>query len=459
MKLIVVSNRLPITLKRTDNGFDYIHSAGGLVTGLQSINSRIKFKWFGNLSSKGLSDKDKDTIYNDCRTKYNFYPIFIDPELNEKTYNKFCNGILWPMLHYFCDDMVVVDKYYEAYKTYNKIFCQAILKEAEDDDIIWVHDYHLMLLPEIIREYKKNIKIMFFLHTTFPSSISFNKLGCRKELLEGMLAANLISFHSHEYVANFIECCKANGLSCNSKVDAIPIGIDPNIFTKCLKEDKTKERIEYFKDKFKNKTIILGVDRSDYIKGIPNRVAGFKRFLEKYPDYKNNTVFLQISVPSRMGVVEYKGYVNCINNLVSGTNSTIGDVDSTNIYLLNNSVDFNTLCALYYISDALLITSLRDGMNLVALEYISCSYDTQGILVLSEFTGVSSTLPGCVSVNPWNTESICEGLKEALEMSKKERERRYKINKDNVYKFTSFKWAEDNLDMLDENWESAIKKK
>ncbi|WUR03814.1 alpha-trehalose-phosphate synthase (TPS1) [Vairimorpha necatrix] len=458
MKLVVVSNRLPITLSRSDSGFNYKHSSGGLVTGLQSINKRINFKWFGNLSSEGLSDEDKQVIYNDCTTKYNLYPIFVDPELNDNSYNGFCNGILWPMLHYFSDDLVVTEKYYEAYIEYNKVFLNEILKEVDDDDIVWVHDYHLLLLPKMIREIRKDIKIMFFLHTPFPNSISFNRLYCRKEILEGVLACNLISFHSYEYVGNFLECCDKNNLVCHSKVDSIPIGIDPEIFTNCLKEEKTIEKINFFKEKYKNKKILLGVDRSDYIKGIPNRVQGYTDFLKKFPEHIEDTVFLQIGVPSRTGVVEYKGYTECVNKLVADSNSKIGDIDNTNIYLQNDSVDFNTLCALYYISDILLITSLRDGMNLVAMEYVSCSYDKHGVLILSEFTGVTSTLPGSLGVNPWNIDEISEKIKEALEMSPEEREKRYNFNKENVYKFTSFKWAEDNLDMLDENWEKYIKK-
>ena len=439
MKLIVVSNRLPVTLKRTENGFDYKHSAGGLVTGLKSINTRIEFKWFGNLSSEGLSDEDKKTIYQECTTKFNLYPIFIDPELNDNAYNGFCNGIAWPMLHYFSDDIVVTEKYYEAYQMYNKIFLDAIIKEASDDDIIWVHDYHLMLLPQLIRQQKEQLKIMFFLHTPFPSSISFNRLFCRKEILNGVLSSDLVSFHSHEYVANFLDCCKSNGIPCNSKIDAIPIGIDPEIFTKCLEEEKTKEIIKFYKEKYKNKTILLGVDRSDYIKGIPNRIQGYTEFLKKYPEYKDNTVFLQIVVPSRTGVTEHKGYTDCVNKLVADANSTIGGIDNTNIYLLNDSVDFNTLCALYYVSDVLLIASLRDGMNLVAMEYVSCSYDTKGVLILSEFAGVSSTLPGSLGVNSWNTDEICECIKKAVTMDKEERIKRYEFNKENVYKFTSFK--------------------
>jgi trehalose 6-phosphate synthase len=515
MKLIIVSNRLPVSPRRTNSGFDYKHSSGGLATGLKSINTKIKFQWFGNLSSEGMSDSDKDVIRKDCNTKFNLHPIFIDPSLNEDSYNGFCNGILWPMLHYFSDDLVVTDKYYKAYLEYNEIFCKEILKETEDGDIIWVHDYHLTLLPKMIRDIKGDkVKLMFFLHTSFPSSISFNKLYCRREILEGILASDVVSFHSYEYVANFMDCIVKNNLegifydvqdtktlkkedekkisinrdkkedekkisinrdkkedeNINKKeqeninknhkvsINAIPIGIDPNIFIDCINTEDTQKEIEYFREKFKGKKIILGVDRSDYIKGIPHRIQGYSQFLDKYPEYRDTSVFLQIGVPSRTGVKEYKGYTDCINRLVSDTNSTIGGIEKTNIYLLNDSVDFSTLCALYYVSNVLLVTSLRDGMNLVAMEYISCNFDTKGVLILSEFTGVSSTLPGSLSINPWNTEEICESIKTALEMDEEERIRRYEINNKNVSQFTSFRWAEENLSILGSSWEEDIKK-
>lgn len=540
MKLIVVSNRLPVTISRTEEGFEYNHSSGGLVTGLKSINTKINFQWYGNLSSKGLNTNDKEIIRNDCSTKFNLCPIFIDDDLNHLSYNGFCNGILWPMLHYFSDDVMVSDEYYKAYIEYNEIFCSEILKTVEEGDIIWVHDYHLMVLPEMIRKNLKDkklddkVKIMFFLHTPWPSSLSFNRLYCKNVILNGLMAADLISFHSPEYLINFIECCKngfkggckslcddkkawkgackcesscgngekcgckgidnackgackgdcgcisKNNSECNNdirhtksnkyinkslnknqmpkKLEAIPIGIDPNIFVDCIKTEETQSKIKYYKDKFKNKKIILGVDRSDYIKGIPHRIEAYKNFLKDNPKYIENTVLMQVSVPSRTDVTEYKGYTECVNKLVSETNSTLNSEDINNIYLVNKSVDFSTLCALYCVSDILLITSLRDGMNLVAMEYVSANYDTRGVLILSEFTGVVSTLPGSLIVNTWNTQNISESIKQAMEMNEEERIKRYEINRENVYKFTSFKWAEDNLNALGIDWENEIRK-
>ncbi|KAF9763291.1 Alpha,alpha-trehalose-phosphate synthase [UDP-forming] [Nosema granulosis] len=457
MKLIVVSNRLPITVKRNDQGFEYFHSSGGLVTGLESIKNKIKFLWFGNISSQGLSDSDKTKIRSDCKSKFNSCPVFIDPKLNHDSYNGFCNAVLWPMLHHFIDDVNQTNYNYEAYMKYNEIFCEKISEIAKEGDIIWVHDYHLMALPKMLRErWGDKVKIMFFLHTPFPTEVALNTLKCRKEILASLNSSDLVSFHSYEYVLNYIQCCHDNKLAEPKNIDAVPIGIDPTLFTECLKKPETQDRIRYFLNKFDGKHVVLGVDRTDYIKGIPQRMIAFKNFLNKYEKYRDNTVMLQIAVPSRMDVKEYQSYVGYTNELVADVNSTIGNVDDNYIYLLNNSVDFPTLCALYYISDVLLITSLRDGMNLVAMEYIACQEENQGIIVLSELTGVATTLPGSITMNAWTVDEITESLHRALELSPKERKTRFKINSDNVYKFTSYEWAENNLDKLCDDWREIL---
>ncbi|EOB12062.1 Alpha,alpha-trehalose-phosphate synthase, partial [Nosema bombycis CQ1] len=457
MKLIVVSNRLPISVKRNEKGFEYFHSSGGLVTGLQSIKDKINFSWFGNISSKGLTESEEEQIRNECKEKFNSFPVFMDSKLNHDSYNGFCNAILWPMLHHFTDDVNQTNYNYEAYITYNSQFCDRLVEIAEEGDIIWVHDYHLMALPKLLRErLGDKVKIMFFLHTPFPTEVALNTLKCRKFILNSLNMCDLVSFHSYEYVLNYIQCCVDNKIEEPKKIDAVPIGIDPTIFTDCLKKSETQEKIEYYLHKFKGKRIVLGVDRTDYIKGIPQRMIAFKNFLNKYEKYRDNTVLIQIAVPSRMEVKEYQAYVSYTNEIVSEVNSTIGNVEDTKIYLLNKSVDFTTLCALYYVSDVLLITSLRDGMNLVAMEYIACQEENKGVIVLSELTGVSTTLPGSISVNSWSIEEITDGLYKALEISSEEREIRFRTNFDNLYKFTSYEWAENNLDKLCEDWREKL---
>lgn len=457
MKLLVISNRLPLTIKKGKNGFEYTRTSGGLVTGLKSINDKIRFKWLGNISGAELNEEEKDVIKRDCWEKFHSIPVFIDSELNNDCYNGFCNAILWPIIHSFKDDVAFTIKNYNAYVEYNRIFCDKVCETVEDGDIVWVHDYHLMLLPEMLKKRsKKDFKVMFFLHTPFPPAEIMETLACRREIVSGMAHSDLIAFHSFDYAINFHDTCIANHIEAKTKLDAIPIGIDPEMFRNMLKEKKTVERIKEIKQMFKGKKILLGVDRTDYIKGMPHRFKGFHRFLEKYPEFIGKVVFLQVGVPSRTNVKEYSSYTNKLNELASEVNSKIGPIEATHIYFLNRSVEFGELCALYAASDVLLVTSLIDGMNLVALEYVSCQDENKGVLLLSENAGASTTLSAALEINSWNTEEIADGIQKAIMMPMEERSERHEINKKAVDVFTSVEWAERNLDGLCDGWRKSL---
>ncbi|KAK1350583.1 alpha,alpha-trehalose-phosphate synthase [Hamiltosporidium tvaerminnensis] len=488
MRLIVVSNRLPVKVNKVDNNFVYKQSSGGLATGLICLKNTTDFIWVGNMNLKDFSEEEKVVVEKDCWEKYKSIPLFLDPELDEKYYNGFCNCILWPLLHTFQDEVTFSLANWEAYTKASEQICEKIASFTEDGDIIWVHDYHLMILPRLIKEkIKKNIKIGFFLHTPFPSSEIFSVLPVRKDIILGLLSADLVSFHSYEYLTHFINTCEkmfpkienfCNGTDFKAlkiisdenedikklkliyepdniqighktiQVAVTPIGIDPKMFTDILKREKCRARINELRRIYKNKFVFLGIDRVDYIKGIPNRIQGVERFIQRYPEYIDNFVFLQIGVPSRIDVVEYESLVSVINMKISELNSKYGSVDQTFFYFLNKSVEQSELCALYALGDSCVITSLRDGMNLVALEYISCQEDNKGILILSEFAGAMQTVPGALSINPWNIDEIADAMKNAMVMTQQERKERYDINKIGIEKFTAAKWAKDNLDIL-----------
>lgn len=456
MKLIVVSNRLPITISKDEEGFKYKKTSGGLVTGIESLSKHISFIWLGNISGMELSCKEMEKISSDCWNKFKSVPVFIDQELNDKCYNGFCNAVLWPIIHSFPDNVKFTTPEYQAYKEYNKIFTDKILEIADDDDIIWVHDYHLMLVPRMLKEKSPTLKVMFFLHTAFCEPSNLLTLICKDELLYGIAGSDVISFHLPEYAINFKKAIEEARIVTKAKIKAIPIGIDPDMFRKCLQEDKTKTIIAEYKEKFKNKKIVLGVDRTDYIKGMPHKIFGFKRFLEKNPDQKENVVLLQITIPSRLDVKEYADYINITNELIAETNGKLGSLMHSPIHTLFNSVSFNELCALYYISDCILITSVIDGMNLVALEYVACQDKNKGVVVLSKFAGASATLQGSLSFNPNNTDEIADAIKNALKIESAGREERHAKNKANVDVFTSINWAEENLTQIYENWRSQI---
>lgn len=457
MKLVVVSNRLPITVSKAENGgFNYKKTAGGLVTGIESLSKHMDFIWIGNISGIELNPSEQETITKDCWEKFKSVPVFIPPETNSLCYDGFCNAILWPTLHSFYDDVCFGYPEYDAYKEYNRTISKKILETVEDGDIVWVHDYHLMLVPEIIKTHKPGVKVMFYLHIPFCEHHLLEPLICKNELIKSICASDIISFHMPDYAINFREAAIKEGFEPGDKIKAIPIGIDPEMFRSCLKEQATIDKIAEIKKRYEGKRIILGVDRTDYIKGLPFKVKGFQRFLQRNPELASKVVLLQIAVPSRQAVQEYSSYVVKMNEVITQTNGIIGDISSTPVHFLYNSIDFSELCALYAASDMMLITSLIDGFNLVALEYVACQDENHGIVLLSKFAGAASTIQGCIEHNSCNTEEIAEAIEKGLKLNDSERKDRHLMSKRNIDIFTSVQWAESNLEELHGDWKNNI---
>lgn len=701
MKLIIVSNRLPISIKRTKDDFVYTRNSGGLVTGLVCVSKSMPFTWIGNIPGNFTKD-EQERIKKNLSENHSSIPLFVPDALNKRSYDGYCNKILWPLFHFFTD--IVIYDNFKYYKEYNEMFCRTVLENAGDNDIVWVHDYHLMLLPALLKRQKPSLRVGFFLHIPFPSMETFKLLPEHREILLGILGSDLIAFHTLVYSYNFKQCCdavlrdlseeekrqltfnapavnsagrkecssseldrdlkvltvvcrkcvdkmklseavkecqgnqmdyreecggeinrdcqecayagaqhgsesraqrkenrderkqpkvdeidkakltkhsittiydalrnsttcdtylqrerikenqikdvlalstgtnntciecirlnenmpKISNLRCNEckntegiaqetdselesvneekvhteetfanyieqeihvckctgsqtyrnegialhgdddanrgvplriecefgriKIDnreiavkRIPIGIDPSHFRNCLEKKETVSSIKKYKDLFQGKFVLLGVDRVDYIKGIPNRFSGYELFLKRNPEKK--TVFVQVGVPSRTTIKEYNYLEDTIISKVGRINSKHGGVTDNLVYYLNNSIKFEELCALYSIADMCLVSSVRDGMNLVALEFVACSQNN-GILGLSEFAGTASTLPGSVFLNPWDTETIAKAIEVGIGMSPDERKRRYKVNLKNVENFTAEKWAETNINYL-----------
>ncbi|KAI4291823.1 trehalose 6-phosphate synthase [Pancytospora philotis] len=466
MKLIVASNRLPLVVTKKGDGFEYKKSAGGLVTGIESLSKHLDFLWIGSIGGLDLTAQERKTIDKDSYEKFKCIPVFLSTELNDRYYDGFCNAILWPSLHSFPDDVCFTFDEYAAYKEANMRFAERILEHAEEGDIVWIHDYHLMLVPGILRSRLKNIKLMFFFHTTFPDPSNLEQLLYRGDILSSVCNCDVIAFHSPVYALNFREAirgleapggaCAVRGGAVQPQFKAIPIGIDPEMFRRILREPETQNRISELRKQFRGKRIILGLDRTDYIKGLPHKMKGFKRLLERNPGIEDKVVMLQIGIPSRLTVTEYSSYVSRISELVSQINGGTGTITNTSIHLLFNSVSMSELVALYAVSDIMLITSIMDGMNLVALEYTSVQDENNGVVVLSKFAGAQATLQGSIAHNPNNTEEIAEALEKALALSREERQERHLRNKNNIDIFTSVKWAEDNLDCVYTKWRESL---
>ena len=354
------------------------------------------------------------------------------------------------------------------------------MKDVQDGDLIWVHDYHLMLLPEMLREEigdsKKNVKIGFFLHTPFPSSEIYRILPVREALLLGVLHCDLIGFHTYDYARHFLSSCSRilfvyptlprvnisnvqtnsnrppsstpttpNGVDFNGKfvtVGAFPIGIDPEKFVDGLQKPSVQARITALTRKFQGVKLIVGVDRLDYIKGVPQKLHALEVFLSEHPEWIGKIVLVQVAVPSRQDVEEYQNLRAVVNELVGRINGKFGTIEFMPIHFLHQSVSFDELTALYAVSDACLVSSTRDGMNLVSYEYIATQRDRHGVMILSEFTGAAQSLNGSLIVNPWNTEELANAIHDAVTMSAEQREANFRKLERYVFKYTSAWWGQ-----------------
>lgn len=475
-RLLLISNRLPITIKRSDEGhYDFSMSSGGLVSGLSGLSKNTQFKWYG-WPGTAPPENEIDHVKKRLLDEYNAVPIFMDEDLSERHYNGFSNSILWPLFHYHPGEITFDESAWEGYVEANRLFAKEIARDVQDNDLVWVHDYHLMLLPAMLREElangpnkRKNVKFGYFLHTPFPSSEIYRILPVRNAILEGVLHCDLIGFHTYDYARHFLSSCARilglattpNGVEFQGKlvtVGAFPIGIDPEKFSQGLQKPNVVERVESLKKRFENVKIIVGVDRLDYIKGVPQKLHALEVFLTEHPEWIGRVVLVQVAVPSRQDVEEYQNLRAVVNELVGRINGKFGTIEFTPIHFLHKSVNFDELIALYAVSDVCLVSSTRDGMNLVSYEYIACQEQRHGVMVLSEFAGAAQSLNGSLIVNPWNTEELADAIHDSVTMGDEQRAVNYHKLAKYVNKYTSAWWGESFVSELTRISEQAERK-
>nr|POE93561.1 alpha,alpha-trehalose-phosphate synthase [udp-forming] 1 [Quercus suber] len=450
-------------------------SSGGLVSGLSGLSKTTKFQWYG---WPGVQVPDNEIVHVKKRLldEYSAVPIFMDDELSDRHYNGFSNSILWPLFHYHPGEITFDESAWEGYMDANRIFAKEIARDVKDNDLVWVHDYHLMLLPAMLREEldqmsprPKNVKFGFFLHTPFPSSEIYRILPVRNEILEGVLHCDLLGFHTYDYARHFLSSCARilglattpNGVEFHGKlvtVGAFPIGIDPEKFNVGLQKTSVISRMKVLERKFEGVKIIVGVDRLDYIKGVPQKLHALEVFLTEHPEWIGKVVLVQVAVPSRQDVEEYQNLRAVVNELVGRINGKFGTIEFTPIHFLHKSVSFDELIALYAVSDVCLVSSTRDGMNLVAYEYIACQEKRHGSMILSEFTGAAQSLNGSIVVNPWNTEELSDAIHESVTMGEEQRALNYQKLAKYVNKYTSAWWGQSFVSELTRISEQAEKK-
>ena len=458
--LVVVSNRLPINVSRENGKLVFKPSSGGLATAMSSLTQRNRI-WVGwpGIAADDLSDEEKIEIATEL-AKHGCYPVHLTKRHEELFYEGYANDTLWPLFHYFQALSHYKDEYWEAYQEVNRLFAEAVAVCTKEDGSVWVHDYHLMTLPGMLRERLPGASIGFFLHIPFPSFEIYRLLPQRKELLQGLLGADLIGFHVYDYARHFLSSClRLLGLSSHQglieyegrviKTDAYPIGIDYQKFRRTLGEQATKQALSSMCETYKGMKVILSVDRLDYSKGIPQRLEAFRILLEEYPQYRGKVKLVMVAVPSRTEVETYQNLRDQIEQTVSRINGEYGTVDWAPISYQFQNRPFEEVVALYALAEVALVTPIRDGMNLVAKEYIASKQNRQGVLILSEMTGAIDELPEALGINPSDTRSVADAMHEALTMSKREQQRRLTVMQRRLKSYTVQAWASDFMSDLE----------
>ncbi len=460
-RLIIVSNRLPVSISRQKGEFVFSESVGGLATGMSSLEHPKDRLWFGwpGIPNNKLRSEDRVEISRELKSKEN-YPVFLSSKNIRDFYSGFSNKTLWPLFHYFSELTIFDENYWYSYKEVNQIFCDEVLKHAKKDDTIWVHDYQLMLLPNMIRQKMPDAKIGFFLHIPFPSFELLRNLPWRSEILQGILGADLIGFHEYDYVRHFLSSAyRILGIEHQLskfivenrlvRVDAFPMGINFDKYANSRTSADVKKEIEKLK---KNDTkLILSVDRLDYTKGILHRLEAYDWFLTKNPKYRGKVSLIMVAVPSRTKVDQYILLRERIEKIVGRINGSYGDVNWTPVSYMYRSLPFDQLSALYNVADIALITPLRDGMNLVAKEFVAAQHEKpqQACLIISEMAGAAAELSEAVVINPHDKEQAISAIKHALEMPQNERKKRNDMMLSRISRYTVGRWANDFINSLE----------
>lgn len=458
--LVIVSNRLPVNVTKEDGKLVYNVSSGGLATAMSSLESTTERIWIGwpGIAADDLTKNEKDAITKEL-AKYNCFPVFLTNDHVKNFYEGYSNDTLWPLFHYFQSYTQYNDCYWQSYQEVNELYLQAVEQVSSLRANIWIHDYHLLLLPALVRNILPESHIGFFLHIPFPSYEIFRLLPQRKEILQGLLGADLLGFHIYDYARHFASSClRLLGVPNQYgtmhyegrviRIDAFPIGIDYVKFQETLTSDATKQEIATLKEAHPGQKIIISVDRLDYSKGIMERLQAFNLLLKQYPEYHKRVKLIVIAVPSRTEVETYKQLRENIERTVSRINGDYGTVDWAPISYQFQNLPFEKLIALYSMADVALVTPLRDGMNLVAKEYVATKADRSGVLILSEMTGAIDELTEAISINPNDIDSVAKAIIQALKMPKREQLERLHRMQERISSYTVQRWGNDFIEQL-----------
>lgn len=459
-RLVIVSNRLPVTTKRDGAGLRLETSSGGLATGLAGPHREGAGVWLGWPGPTWeLSDEERAELDPVLRAQ-RFEPVHLDAREIERYYAGFSNGLLWPLFHYLLDQVPLQVDDWEAYEHVNRRFADEVVRLHRVGDRIWVHDYQLMLVPRLLRERLPDARIGFFLHIPFPAAAVLRALPRREEILHGLLGADLLGFHTHSYVRHFAAAV-LRILGLETRVDRIdlgsrevrmasfPMGIDAAAFAHLGDDPDVQARAEQIRGT-EGRRLLVGIDRLDYTKGIPRRLLAYEELLRTHSELCGRVVLLQCAVPSRGSVEAYGEFRHQIDALVGRINGKYATATWTPVRYLHQAQDRREVAALYRAADVMLVTPIRDGMNLVAKEFVATRTDEDGVLVLSEFAGAAAELDGALEVNPYDVQATGRTLARALSLGREERRARMVRLRRRVLGADVHGWVRSFLTALDE---------
>ncbi|QKZ12018.1 bifunctional alpha,alpha-trehalose-phosphate synthase (UDP-forming)/trehalose-phosphatase [Spirosoma sp. KUDC1026] len=466
-RIIIVAYRLPFTIKRTNEGTEIFQNSGGLVSAVLSLAEQVgqstsehapKIHWVGQ-AGNNLADLPSSVFENE---NFVAHPVFIDDDVHKRFYEGFANDLIWPLFHYFPTYASFREEDFEAYQQANTRFLEELVAIIEPGDLIWIQDFQLMLLPDMLRQAIPEACIGYFFHIPFPNYeiIKLLPRAWRQALIGGVLGADVVGFHTADYVSHFLQSvAEVLGLpTINQRivlpersvvVKDFPISIDYNKFNL---ESQTPEVIE-IKQRYQKLVaphkLIFSVDRLDYTKGITYRLQGYERFLEQNSDWHERVTFVMNVVPSRDQIGHYQELKREIDETVGRINGSYGSIGWRPIVYSYKSLEFNELLASYTACDIALITPVRDGMNLVCKEFVASRFDNQGVLILSELTGAAQELTNALIINPTDTQEVASAILQALEMEPAEQARRMQIMRNHLQNHNVFRWSHDFMNTFE----------
>lgn len=465
-RILIVSNRLPLKISLKNDDLIVEPSVGGLATGMKSVHGSAKSKWIGwsGLSEETLTPSLK-IKEQQALDKEDCIPVYLTDKEIERFYGGFSNNTIWPLFHYFTEFTDYSEKNWQSYYDVNKKFADVISENIREGDKLWIHDYHLLLLPKMVKERNPQTLIGFFLHIPFPSFEVFRILPWRKEILEGMLGADLLGFHTYNYERHFLSSVRRllgfdislNEIHLHDRTviaDSFPMGIDYDRFHNAALKKSEREKSDIIKSIEKHSMLIpgikliLSIDRLDYTKGIANRLRAFELFLQRYPEFKEKVTLVMLVVPSRSNVEQYKLMKKEVDELVGMINGKYSTINWAPVWYFYRALPFESLVDLYVSCQVALLTPIRDGMNLVAKEYVASKVDKKGVLILSEMAGAAQEMSEAFIINPNSYGEIADAIKDALLMPESEQEKSIGIMQRRLIRYNVENWAADFLRAL-----------